>query len=59
MLLAMASGAAVIATPFAQAAELIDGGNGVVVPFNDSTAIARAVRHAPLPRAPAQRTTSR
>ena len=44
MLLAMTSGAAVIATPFAQAAELIDGGNGVLVPFNDSTAIAQAVR---------------
>ena len=43
MLLAMTSGAAVIATPFAQAAELIDGANGVLVPFNDSTAIARAV----------------
>jgi glycosyltransferase involved in cell wall biosynthesis len=44
MLFAMTSGAAVVATPFAQAAELLANGNGMLVPFNDSVAIARAVR---------------
>ena len=44
MLFAMTSGAVVVATPFAQAAELLANGNGVLVPFNDSVAIARAVR---------------
>ena len=47
---AMASGATVVATPFAQAAELFrgsaSGSPGVLVPFNSSVAIAEAVRHA-------------
>ena len=49
MLFAMASGATVVATPFAQAAELLrdsaSGSPGLLVAFNDSAAIAEAVRH--------------
>ena len=44
MLYAMTSGVTVIATPFSQAAELLSDGAGVLVPFNDSVALARAVR---------------
>ena len=48
MLLAMASGVIVLATPFAQAAELLrdngSGSPGVLVPFNNSGEIADAVR---------------
>jgi len=43
LLLAMAAGTAVVATPFAQAAELLDKGAGVLVPFNNASAIAEAV----------------
>jgi len=50
MLFAMASGVTVVATPFAQAAELLresaSGRAGVLVAFNDSAAIAEAVRPA-------------
>ena len=53
MLFAMASGATVVATPFAQAAELLrDSGSGrpgVLVPFNSSAAIAEAVRQCRTP----------
>lgn len=48
MLFAMASGVAVVATPFAQAAELLrdsgSGSPGMLVPFNKSASIADAVR---------------
>jgi glycosyltransferase involved in cell wall biosynthesis len=44
MLFAMTSGVAVVATPFAQAAELLTDGSGVLVPFNDAGALAEAVR---------------
>ena len=44
MLLAMAAGAPVIATPFSQAAELLaDGTAGMLVPFNNATALAHAL----------------
>ena len=44
MLMAMAAGAPVIATPFSQAAELLSGGEaGVLVPFGNSTAIGDAL----------------
>jgi glycosyltransferase involved in cell wall biosynthesis len=43
MVMALAAGAAVIATPFAQAAELLAGGAGLLVPFDDPPAIAAAV----------------
>ena len=48
MLFAMAAGVTVLATPFAQAAELLRddgfGSPGVLVPFNSSAAISDAVR---------------
>ena len=44
MLMAMAAGAPVVATPFSQAAELLSGGSaGVLVPFGNSSAIADAL----------------
>lgn len=50
MLFAMASGVTVVATPFAQAAELLhddgSGSPGMLVSFNDSASIADAVRGA-------------
>ena len=53
MLFAMAAGTTVVATPFAQAAELLrdsaSGSPGVLVPFNNSAAIAEAVRHCRTP----------
>ena len=43
MLLAMAAGAVPVATPFAQAEELLRSGAGVLVPFKSADAIATAV----------------
>lgn len=43
MLLAMAAGAVVVSTPFAQAAELLTPGIGLLVPFENASAISEAV----------------
>lgn len=40
---AVALGKAVVSTPYVHAAELLADGNGVIVPFNDSAAIARQI----------------
>ena len=40
---AVALGKAVVSTPYVHAAELLDDDHGVIVPFNDSAAIAREV----------------
>jgi glycosyltransferase involved in cell wall biosynthesis len=37
------AGKAVVSTPYWHAAEMLDGGTGVLVPFRDSTAVAREV----------------
>lgn len=40
---AMSLGKAVVSTPYAHATELLDDGHGILVPFADSAAIARAI----------------
>lgn len=42
---ALGAGKAVVSTPYWHATELLDGDRGVLVPFNDSRAIAREIIH--------------